>query len=197
MARTPSDAELVERQRKGDEQAFEALFERYCPLVKNRAAQGEEAGLAYEDLLQEGMVGLFKAVRAYDPSKSVPFAAFASQVVENQIADAIKKMRRKKHRILSDALSLQKLRDSGAEKALPQVDEEELILQKLLAKDRRLALGRALRARLSAAEYEVLNLRLAARSYAQIARELGLSEKQVDNCLQRAKRKLRRLPLVV
>lgn len=188
---TISDEALVSAHQAGDTTAFEHLFKRYGPLVKNRASESATHTLPYDDLLQEGMVGLFKAVQAFDEQKAVPFAAFATTVVEHQIADAVKREQRVKNRILSNAVSLQTLRDDESEGERVTLVSKEDLLQRLIVREHDAALQKQLRAALSAKEYEVLNLRVKGYSYEQIAASRGLSSKQVDNSLQRAKRKLK------
>lgn len=186
-----SDEALVSAHQAGDSMAFEHLFKRYGPLVKNRASKSATHSLPYDDLLQEGMVGLFKAVQAFDVKKTVPFAAFATMLVEHQIADAVKRELREKNRILSDALSLHILREDESAGEKPALESNEDVLQRLIASEHDEALQKQLRMTLSVKEYQVLNLRLKGYSYEQIAASQQLSSKQVDNSLQRAKRKLK------
>lgn len=190
-AHKPSDEELVLAHQSGDATAFERLFRRYSPLVKNRAALSVSDTLPYEDLLQEGMVGLFKAVQAYDAAKSVPFAAFATTVIENQVADAVKREQRIKNRILSDAISWQALNDEVAEHDAQALESQEDLLQLLIIREHDFAIQKQLQEILSKNEYAVLSLRLKGYSYDQIAELKKLSSKQVDNSLQRAKRKIK------
>lgn len=192
-----SDEELVESYRAGDGLAFERLSRRYRPLLKNRAAQAAGGTLLYDDLLQEGMLGLFKAVQKFEPGKGVPFAAFAKMLVEHQILDAVKHEQREKNRIVSDAVSLQALsEDEYREQSLTSASAED-VLQKLIVHEHDAALQKSLSDLLSSTELEVINLRMKGFTYEQIAERAGLSNKQVDNSLQRAKRKLKAAAFLV
>lgn len=192
-----SDEELVESYRAGDGLAFERLSRRYRPLLKNRAAQAAGGTLLYDDLLQEGMLGLFKAVQKFEPGKGVPFAAFAKMLVEHQILDAVKHEQREKNRIVSDAVSLQALsEDEYSEQSLTSASAED-VLQKLIVHEHDAALQKSLSDLLSSTELEVINLRMKGFTYEQIAERAGLSNKQVDNSLQRAKRKLKAAAFLV
>lgn len=192
-----SDEALVAAHKSGDSQAFEKLFRRYNPLLKKLAGSASSPLLPYEDLLQEGMLGLFSAVQNFDEDKGVPFSAFAKLLVERRVCDALKHENRGKNRILSDAVSLQNMReiDEHYEAVLLETDED--LLQKLISRENDRAIQKSLETLLSKQEYLVLSLRMKSYAYEQIAEQCQLTVKQVDNSLQRAKRKLKAADFLV
>ena len=107
------DDVLLAKSAGGDQQAIESLLVRYKDLVRRKASAMYMAGADAEDVIQEGMIGLFKAIRDYRPVHQVPFAAFASYCIMAQITDAVRQASRKKHKPLNDSLSLQSLIQSG------------------------------------------------------------------------------------
>ena len=104
-----SEDVLLARAAEGDQQAIETLMIRYKNLVRSKAASMFMAGADPEDVIQEGMIGLFKAIRDFKPEFRVPFSAFASYCIVSQITDAVRRASRQKHRLLNDSLSLHTL----------------------------------------------------------------------------------------
>ncbi len=185
---------LVARCHLGEEDALNLLLERYRRFVQARARGYFMAGGGPDDLEQEGMIGLFKAVRDYRPDREASFRAFAELCVTRQLHTAIKTATRQKHRPLNQYISLWGLRlvDDPGE---PLVDElphhqvpdpaDELVSSEDLA-----AMQASLARTLSELEVDVLALYVEGRSYQEIGDRLGRQVKSIDNALQRVKRKL-------
>lgn len=190
----PNDEALLVRASQGDQQAIETLLIRYKNLVRRKASAMFMAGADAEDVIQEGMIGLFKAIRDFKPEFKVPFAAFASYCIMAQITDAVRQASRKKHQPLNASLSLQELIQIDGDNASERIDlltesnrsnpEEVLLDQENLA-DLRLFI----QSELSDLERQAVLLFMQNLSYQQIADCLGSSPKKVDNALGRARRK--------
>lgn len=178
------DANLIVAAQNGDGQAIDVLMRRYKGLVSGVARPFFLVGADYEDLMQEGMIGLFHAIDSYD-CKSASFVTYARQCVRNRLLDAVKTANRDKHRALNDSVSLTLLTEG--ESLLIGSPEESAIAEESV---------RMLRAKiievLSTDEYRLLAAYLNGKSYRQIAAELNRSSKYVDNTLQKIKRKLRK-----
>lgn len=188
-----ADDDLLERIAAGDESALVALIDRYRPVAKARARTYFLAGGQYEDVVQEGLVGLFKAIRDFDRGQGAPFSAFAKLCVSRQILTAVKNATRHKHGPLNSSLSLDapcsaegrtlgdSLRASVSSDPSVVVSSSEQIE----------ALRKAMGSQLTALESEVLALYLEGKSYAEIASVVGGHAKSIDNALQRLRSKLR------
>ena len=191
---TLHDEQLIELLRRGDENAERILYERYKPLVRARARAYFLVGADHEDLAQEGMIGLYKAVCEYDGSRAASFRSFAELCVTRQILTAIKSATRKKHTPLNEAVSLsQPVFEQDNERTLMDLlagvrvsDPEEL----LIGKESYAAARRYVKERLSALEKQAFSLYLQGYSYPDIAQALARPLKSVDNAIQRAKKKL-------
>ena len=181
-----SDEELICRLRAGESSIEEYLLEKYKPFVKSKSRALFLVGGDKEDLIQEGMIGLFKAIRDYDSDNGAPFAAFAKLCVERQIYTAIEAAGRMKNAPLNAYISLSEesetLMDGGIEDA---VIEKTSFQQMYLAAQ----------AHLSRMEKEVLSFFLEGKEYTEIAEILGKTDKSIDNALQRIKAKIRKISL--
>ena len=181
-----SDEELICRLRAGESSIEEYLLEKYKPFVKNKSRALFLVGGDKEDLIQEGMIGLFKAIRDYNPENGAPFAAFAKLCVERQIYTAIEAAGRMKNAPLNAYISLSEesetLMDGGIE---DEVIEKTSFQQMYLAAQ----------AHLSKMEKEVLSFFLEGKEYTEIAEILGKTDKSIDNALQRIKTKIRKISL--
>lgn len=183
--------EQIARLAAQDEKAADFLLVKYKPLVRARASTYYLIGGDRDDLIQEGMLGLFKAIRDYQPGKS-NFLAFADLCITRQILSAVKAATRKKHGPLNSALSLQSAMEEGSRSLQESVapgqsnDPQEM----LIARQRYEAVIAGLQAVLSKTESQALALYASGLSYQEIAQALGRSEKSVDNALHRAKVKL-------
>ena len=189
-----SDQELVKLAQKGDAAAMDFLLEKYKRLVRGRARELFLVGGDRDDLLQEGMLGLFKAIRDYRPGKQASFKVFADVCVNRQIISAIKSATRQKHKPLNCYVSLDKpVYDDGKERTLLDmlgsargIDPENLVIDQEAFND----IEKNVNDMLSALEWKALCKYLENKSYQQIAQELGRGQKSIDNALQRVKKKL-------
>ena len=195
-----SDTLLAQRAREGDLAAEEELLRRYIKLVRAKANMYFMAGADEDDVLQEGMIGLLKAVRQFDPEKEASFQTFAGICVTTQIISAIRTSQRNKHKALNTSVSLDtsiggeqsaaegepKLRLEDTLTASPADGPEQMlvmqdILECILHNEDRV---------FSEYELQVLTERIRGKKAEQIAEELGRTKKSVDNCLHRARQKI-------
>ena len=191
-----TDEALVERVRNGDNDALEYLINKYKPFVRNKARSYFLIGADREDIIQEGMIGLYKAIRDFRGDKLTSFKAFAELCITRQIITAIKTATRQKHIPLNSYISLDKpIYDEDSDRTLLDVlcgsrvaDPEELIINQEEFDDIELKISEIL----SDLERKVLMLYLDGRSYQEIAVNLDRHIKSIDNALQRVKRKLER-----
>ena len=174
--------ELLAQARSGDETANAAVIAHMMPAIQTGASLYQAPGLDREDIVQEGLIGLFSAVRSYRPAAGVPFAAFAAACIRNAQQDACKMALRKKHAPLNFSVPLPDV-DGTDTRPGP---EEQAIASEACAD----ALHKV-RTELSATERKVLLASVNGLSPAQTAKTLGTSPKSVANALARARRKLR------
>jgi RNA polymerase sporulation-specific sigma factor len=189
-----TDDMLVARCHEGEEEALNLLLERYGRFARAKARGYFLAGGDLDDIEQEGMIGLFKAVRDYRCDREASFRAFAELCITRQIISAIKSASRQKHRPLNQYVSLWGLRlmDEPGGRLIDELPHhqvpdpaDELVCSEDLA-DTRASIARML----SDLEVEVLRLYVDGRSYQEIGERLGRHVKCIDNALQRIKRKL-------
>lgn len=186
---------LVALARAGDAEAFEVLVRRYEWLVRSRARRFFLQGAEYEDLVQEGLIGLFKAVRDFREDSGT-FRAFADLCISRQIITAVKTASRLKHYPLNSAFSLEAPRydDEGGRTLGDTIgDRVEPLDAGWLEEEEVKVILAILRRHLSSFEFKILMLWLEGRSYEEIARRQGKHVKSVDNGLWRVKCKIRRL----
>lgn len=188
-----SDEELIDKFRNGDEQAQEYIISKYKPLVKMKTRAFFIVGADRDDLIQEGTIGLFKAIRDFRPEKNIPFNAFADMCVSRQIITAIKSATRKKHMPLNSYISLNKRISESQEEtsfienlADASLNPEDAIIGREI-KD---FLENFIKASLSELECKVLELYLEGNSYGQIAKSISKDEKSIDNSIQRIRKKI-------
>ncbi|MBR6477766.1 MAG: sigma-70 family RNA polymerase sigma factor [Lachnospiraceae bacterium] len=194
-----TDEELIDRLRAGETQITDYLCDKYKNLVRRGARSMFILGGDTEDLIQEGMIGLFKAVRDYDSGRDASFFTFAELCINRQIYTAVQASRRKKHVPLNEAISLYSQVDSNGEGdgrfLLEELsngegqDPEKVILDK----ERMEELEKAIEECLSPLEKQVYDLYLTHMTTSQIAKILGKNEKSTDNALQRLKAKIRKV----
>lgn len=189
----PSDEELIALSRSGETWAEEALCERHKDLVRIKARPYFLIGADREDLIQEGMIGLYKAVRDYEPGHDMSFRSFAELCIVRQIITAIKQATRKKHAPLNTYISFYKTTDEENERTLMDTmpaartdNPEELIISRESMTD----MNKMLDTMLTPLEKNVLELFIEGKSYQEIAVALGRGRKTVDNALQRIKKKI-------
>jgi len=190
------DEEVVEFAREGDDVALEYLINKYKNFVRAKARSYFLIGADREDIIQEGMIGLYKAIRDFRMDKLSSFRAFAELCITRQIITAIKTATRQKHIPLNSYVSLNKpIYDEDSDRTLLDVisgskisDPEELIISREEFDDIEEKMGEIL----SSLEWKVLMSYLEGKSYQEIAEDLKRHVKSIDNALQRVKRKLER-----
>lgn len=188
------DEEIVELVHKGDSDALDYLIHKYRQFVRAKARSYFLIGADREDIVQEGMIGLFKAVRDYKDDKLTSFKAFAEICITRQIITAIKTATRQKHIPLNSYISLDKpVFDEDSDRTLmdmiigsKELDPEELIINREEFDHIEVKMTELL----SDLERKVLALYLEGQSYQEISEELNRHVKSIDNALQRVKRKL-------
>ncbi len=191
-----SDEDLVEAVRHGDSEALEYLITKYKNFVRAKARSYFLIGADREDIVQEGMIGLYKSIRDFKNDKLSSFKVFAELCITRQIITAIKTATRQKHIPLNSYVSLDKpIYDEDSDRTLLDVicgstmsDPEELVINK----EEFTGLEDKMSEILSDLERKVLMLYLDGRSYQEIAVDLCRHVKSIDNALQRVKRKLER-----
>lgn len=188
------DEEVIEDAKNGDVPAIEYLINKYKSFVRAKARTYFLIGADREDIIQEGMIGLYKAIRDFREDKLSSFRAFAELCITRQIITAIKTATRQKHIPLNSYVSLNKpIFDEESDRTLMDViseerisDPEEMMINREEFSGIELKMGEIL----SELEWEVLSLYLQGKSYQEIAEELDRHVKSIDNALQRVKRKL-------
>lgn len=195
-----TDEMLIERLRDGERDITDYIMNKYKNLVRSKAKSMYILGADNEDLIQEGMIGLFKAIRDYDPGRDASFFTFADLCISRQMYTAVQASNRKKHMPLNTYISLHSTlheEESGREggefinflESDTQKDPEQLLIDK----ENVLSLERKIEEELSSFEKQVLDLYLTGMPYTQIAKVLGRDEKSADNALQRIKSKIRKV----
>lgn len=188
------DEEIVHIAKNGDIGAQEYLINKYKNFVRAKARSYFLIGADKDDIIQEGMIGLYKAIRDFKPDKLSSFRAFAELCITRQIITAIKTATRQKHIPLNSYVSLNKpIYDEESDRTLLDVlsgakvsDPEELVISREELVNIESKIGEVL----SSLEWEVLKSYLDGRSYQEIACDLDRHAKSIDNALQRVKRKL-------
>ncbi|MDO4581648.1 MAG: RNA polymerase sporulation sigma factor SigH [Bacillota bacterium] len=193
---TMPDEEIVALAHDNDDAAQEFLINKYKNFVRAKARSYFLIGADKEDIIQEGMIGLYKAIRDFKPDKLSSFRAFAELCITRQIITAIKTATRQKHIPLNSYISLNKpIYDEDSDRTLLDIisgtritDPEELIISREEFDDIEAKMGEIL----SSLEWKVLMYYLEGKSYQEIAADLDRHVKSIDNALQRVKRKLER-----
>lgn len=196
-----TDEQIIENLRRGDTMAQDFLLEKYKGMVRGKARTMHLAGGGdTDDLIQEGMIGLFKAIRDYEPDKSASFATFANLCVGRQIYTAVQASGRKKNRPLNEAVSIdepiqedsdQEYQSHSYSSSLisPVGNPEEQFIDSYSMEQ----LTEQIRKVLSPFERKVMELYLDGQNPEEIAAQLGRSRKSIDNALQRSRSKISRL----
>lgn len=188
------DEELIEESQSGNTEALEHVINKYKNFVRAKARTYFLIGADREDIIQEGMIGLFKAIRDFKGDKLSSFRAFAELCITRQIITAIKTATRQKHIPLNSYISLNKpIFDEESDRTLMDVicegkisDPEEMMINREEFKNIEGRMSEVL----SELEWEVLSYYLQGKSYQEIAVDLKRHVKSIDNALQRVKRKL-------
>ena len=192
-----SDEELVILAQQGDDKALDYLLSKYFVYVRSKSLSYYIVGADRDDIIQEGMIGLFKAVRDFSSERGVTFKTFADVCVTRQILTAVKNASRQKHAPLNFYVSLNKsVTDNEEDSTLADIlghsknaNPEDILIEKENAD----TLGTEMHRLLSDFELQVLSLYLQGKSYADIGTEIGKTPKSVDNALQRIKKKFEKL----
>jgi RNA polymerase sporulation-specific sigma factor len=192
------DLELIRRIRANEDEAREDLVTKYVPMVKYIIRNYYSSFLDYEDLLQEGLIGLLNAIEEYKPEEyDVKFSTFAYICIIRRIYNVIKHTSGNKHRLLNEATSLQtpvgldekRMIIDFVEDRTHQVDPEEILEERLIND----IIGQVLKNHLSLLEYAVITRLLQGYTASEIEEEMGIGLKVIDNARTRVKTKLRRL----
>lgn len=192
------DEELIDRLRNGEQFITDYICDKYKYLVRSKAKSMFILGGDTQDLIQEGMIGLFKAVRDYDSGRDASFFTFADLCISRQMYTAVQASKRQKHTPLNTYISLY---GGGTQEDRKEVNLLELMANRtgvnpeelVLDKERVTYLEQKIEEELSTFEKQVLDLYMTGMGYAQIAKVLGRDEKSTDNALQRLKSKIRKM----
>ena len=196
---TIADEQLILEFRKGNSEIMDYLMVKYKSMVRKKARAMYLIGGENEDLIQEGMIGLIKAVRDFSPSQGASFASFAELCVSRQMYTAIEASKRKKHMPLNSYISLYEAGEgTDEEKKIPLIDTIEPVVENnpetlYFGREMTEVFVEELKGNLSALENHVLYLHLMGTDYKTIAELLGKSTKAIDNALQRIRGKAEKL----
>lgn len=189
-----TDEQIISQIKEGDEQALSFLLEKYKDLVNTKVGKYFIIGAEKEDIIQEGMIGLYKAIKSFDNSKQNTFKTFANLCVERQLITAIKSSNRQKHMPLNSYLSLNtSAYDNGEDGAeLIETFETDTIedpLETIMKKEYFNEIQNTMHKSLSKFEEKVLDRYIQGESYEVIAKKLETPVKSVDNAIQRIRKK--------
>lgn len=188
-----SDDEIIARISKKDDDAIEYMMKKYGSIVKREVRTVYIIGAETEDLMQEGMIGLFKAVRDFEADKGATFSTFATLCIRRQIKTAISNSNRKKHIPLNTYISIYTENEDYGYEIEDNLENENQVSNPedmVIAREQSRALNEMIEKSLSSFEKKVLKYYLSGLSYQEIAQRLDKSDKSVDNALQRIRRKL-------
>ena len=191
-----TDEQLIEKIKDGEEEACSFLLERYRDLVNMKVSRYFIVGAEKEDIFQEGMIGLFKAIKTFDETKQNSFKTFANMCVERQLITAIKSSNRQKHMPLNSSLSLNisaydNSEDENSTELMETFNNKtaEDPLETIMKKEYYTEVENAVNKSLSKFEKQVLEQYLKGESYVKIAEKLDSPVKSVDNAIQRIRKK--------
>lgn len=189
-----NDEEILLEIKNGDENALEFLISKYKNLVNNKVSKYFIIGAEKEDIVQEGLIGLFKAIKDYDKTKQNSFKSFASLCIERQIITAIKTSNRQKHLPLNSSLSLNNtVNDNDNETSFLEIVDAPNVedpLETITKKEYFTHIKSKLNSNLSDFEKKVLYNYIEGNSYTSIAEKLDMPVKSIDNAIQRIRKKL-------
>lgn len=193
---TMSDEELLEAIKKDDKDALDFLICKYKDLVNSKVNKYFIIGAEKEDIIQEGLIGLYKAIKDYNPDKQNSFKSFANLCIERQLITAIKSSNRRKHMPLNSYLSLNmqayENEDDSNETQIMDVLDANIIedpLDTITKKEYMSNVENVIDNSLSDFEKKVLNRYIQGESYVKIAEKLDAPVKSVDNAIQRIRKK--------
>lgn len=190
-----TDEELIIRAREGEQEIIEYLMDKYKNLVRNKAGKMFILGADRDDLIQEGMIGLFKAVRDYDSGRDASFYTFAELCVSRQMYTALQASGRKKHSPLNTYVSIYQGHDEdeGAKLFESLENQKERSPEDILIDKENVArIEKIIEDELSPFERQVLELSMTGMGYLEIAKLLGKDAKSTDNARNRVKMKMRK-----
>ena len=191
-----SDEELIGKLREGNAKIADYIMEKYKPLVRKKTNAMYLIGGETEDLIQDGMIGLFKAIRDYSMENEASFFTFAKICIQRQLVNAVKASTRKKHSPLNSYVSFYEPVQESTEVAVMDTiqaaenfsNPENILLEHETIK----RLEEGIKEKLSGLEQEVLSLFLDGKSYGEIGEMLGKDTKAVDNAVQRIRNKIKK-----
>ena len=191
------DEDLIKMIKHGDKSALEHLINRYKNLVNIKVSKYYMIGAEREDIVQEGLIGLFKAIKNYQPDKQSSFKNFANMCIERQLITAIKTSNRQKHMPLNSYLSLNMNAYDNNEENQNNADLIEILntnlvedpLDTITQREYYKIIERTIDKTLSGFEKQVLNCYMQGESYVQIAEKLNTPVKSIDNAIQRIRKK--------
>ena len=188
-----SDEDLIETIKSGDKNALEYLINKYKELVNMKVGKYFMVGSEKEDIVQEGLIGLYKAIKSYSPDKQNSFKTFANMCIERQLITAIKSSNRQKHQPLNSYLSLNASAYENDEETsiIDTYDAHQIEdpLETITKQEYYKSVETAIDKSLSNFEKQVLNRYMQGESYIQIAEKLDTPVKSVDNAIQRIRKK--------
>lgn len=189
-----TDEQIISQIKEGDEQALSFLLEKYKDLVSSKVGKYFIIGAEREDIIQEGMIGLYKAIKGFDHCKQNTFKTFANICVERQLITAIKSSNRQKHMPLNSYLSLNTSAYDSDENGVElletfNADTIEDPLETIMKKEYFDEIQSAMHKSLSSFEEKVLDRYMQGESYEIIAKKLDTPIKSVDNAIQRIRKK--------
>ncbi len=190
-----TDEQLIAAYRESCPEAMDVLINRYKGLVRHRVTSHFFVGADKEDLVQEGMIGLFKAISDYQIGREASFKSFATLCITRQLSTAFKTATRQKHRALNTSISLNLPVGGDEEDTITLMDtlkddENHNPERMMLDQEALEGLKRHMKEALSSFEWRVLTLHTEGQNYHEIAAQMGKTPKSIDNALQRIKRKL-------
>ena len=186
-----SDEELIFRLRQGETDISDYLMEKYKEFVRKKARTMFLIGGETDDLIQEGMIGLFKAIQNYQPDRDTTFRTFANLCIDRQLCSAVQYSNRQKHLPLNSYVSLSDENESEHLEGSWSEDPETIMIDQESVRNLELEIAKAL----SPMENKVLNYYLRGYGYVKIAEIMGKSPKSIDNALQRIRGKVRNFSL--
>ncbi len=190
-----ADEDLIARYRSGEAEALDVLLHRYRRFARSKGRTYFLAGADSDDIEQEGMIGLYEAVRDYRPEREAGFRAFAELCITRQVISAIKGANRHKHQPMNRYVSISGVfgGESEHERVVEHLLDDHHVVdpaEEVCQRERMVAIQTRMREVLSGLEVEVLGLYVEGRSYQEIGDSLGRHVKSIDNALQRIKRKV-------
>lgn len=191
------DEEILALVHNGDRYAFDYLISKYEGIVRHKARTYFLVGSDRDDVVQEGLIGLYKAICDFDKHKMASFRSFAELCITRQIITSIKSATRLKHTPLNTYISIYKpIHDESSERILLDIIDNRFSMEPqkiLINKEKRAYIQARLQSSLTRLEHNVLELYIQGYSYEEIADKLNRHEKSIDNALQRVKRKIDQL----